>query len=124
MAKYIKEFNSVGVCILDVGLLCKVWSKNYSITSWGIGENRQYTFYNGRRIKIRISKEQTEEIIKRLNLLETKDITLNSLKVFHNLEYIDSQLEKMLNKREEILRQYNFVNDVIVSYQNAKLSSE
>jgi len=83
MSEFIKTFNKVGICEVNVDVVCKKWNKYSFISVW----NDEYTFRTSRTkykdcVKCRISKEQADEIIKRKKLVHIRSSIYSGVSVW------------------------------------------
>ena len=77
----VKEFNDTGICAVDVDMAVKKWNHLWSLSQW------KDTFRlvkmlrkdsDIRDLKVEISNEQAEELIKRMSLVQIQSGVFNS----------------------------------------------
>lgn len=81
MNEIIKEFNMTGSCLIDIELLGEKWDHRFWLSQWQDDFRLIKYLRRGSSctdIKCGISKEQAQEIIQRLKLVQTQSVMFNS----------------------------------------------
>lgn len=125
MKGIITEFNLTGNSVIDVDFVCKKWTDKFYIAAWINEDEEKYTLViNGKRkgsrlLKTQISKEQTQELSKRLNLIQVKDGTFKSASIFITKKFARMEHERLLTIEREKQKEVNLLQYTIIQYQNA-----
>lgn len=124
MSKYIKEFQETGTSIINIDLFCKDWNDRFSIYTW-INENEEIyqIVVNGKRkntilCKTKISKEQANEVIKKLNLVYIKDSIFKSAGAYHTKEFIKSEFDRLSKMKQEKEQELIHLRHILYNYEN------
>lgn len=67
MNKYITKFNETGICVVDTKKLIRDWKVEWSVSQY----HEDYTLIAA-KIKVKISKDQAEQLIKSIPLFGKK----------------------------------------------------
>lgn len=120
--KYITNFQQVGCSTINVDLVCKDWNDNFSISVWIDDNIEKYTFIiNNKRnsknnIKTLITKEQTLEVVNRLNLVYVKSTIFKRGATYLSKKYVESKIETFTKLKEEKEVELSTIKDMISSY--------
>lgn len=121
MSKYITEFKQTGISTVNVDLICNNWNDRFFISTWINSTEERYTFIvhskrkNMLLCKTQISKEQTLEIVNRLNLIHLKNETFRSGGSYHTKAYLLADFEKIKQLRKEKEDELSVLNGMLHS---------
>ncbi len=103
----VTDFKSTGNCKVDVDLVCDKWNHTWFLSQWVNADENEFTLCkqlrlgaNAYRIKVTISVEQAESIIKKLNL-DREDSMFRSGKTWRNSEIFHNKLRVYNLKRKK-----------------------
>lgn len=123
MSKYITEFNQTGITSININLVCKDWNDKFVICTWINDNEEKYTFVvNGKRkntrlCKTQISKEQTFEIVDRLNLIHVKDTTFRSAGAYRSESFIKLEVERIGKIKQEKEVDISIISKILSQYE-------
>lgn len=124
MSKYLKEYQQIGNCILNLDLIIKDWSNKFSISTYTGAETIHTLVINSRRkgeyeLKVKISKEDAEYLINKLELKHCKSPVFNSGGTYHTQKFIDTELSRYHKLLQEKTQEIDLLQRIIETYQNA-----
>lgn len=124
MSKDFLESKQTEISTIDVNLVCNYWKDDYLIASWITNSEEEYYFniQDGNKnviSKIRISKEQAEEIISRLNLKKVKDYVLKTFCRYFTENYIKKEIERINIKKNKLEDELNDIIKELYKYERS-----
>ena len=121
MSKDFLESKQAEISTIDINLVCNSWKNDYLIASWITNSEEEYYFniQDGNKnvvSKIRISKEQAEEIISRLNLKKVKHYVLKTFCRYFTENYIKKEIERITRRKNKLEDVVKHIKDKRISY--------
>lgn len=119
MKKLITDFQTTGICQVNVNKVIKAWTHKFAILKY----HDNYKLYKKGRgqncAKVEISELQAKQIIEALKLKEIKDSMLVHARTYKSIEAIDYEIERLQGLCDEKMREVSVLNEVIKAYIEA-----
>lgn len=124
MSKYLKQYHKIGNCTLYLDKIIKDWNNKFSISTHTRAETIHTLVINSRRkgeyeLKVKISKEDAEYLINKLDLKHCKSPVFNSGGTYHTQKFIDTELTRYHKLLHEKTQEIDLLQRIIENYENS-----
>ena len=125
MSKYENTFQFGEGEELNIDAICNDWNEQFIINTWVAQHSEEYNFFivskDNRTIytKIKLSRKQALEIIKRLDLVFIREVEPKPAGSYRNKEFVISEIARLQVIMESLIKEYGFINDRCTRFKDA-----